>query len=116
MSLIIHELRSSLAGRSVAQNRCGRPRGRNTKAARRGVEIVAAAEEYGRPVATHDLLATGALLVIADDHGRQWCEAAEKIMNADGCQPVGLEYTIVAATCFFSQQGGAVRRRSGTRA
>jgi hypothetical protein len=29
---------------------------------------------------------------------------------------VGLEYAIVAVTCFFSQQGGAVRRRSGTRA
>jgi hypothetical protein len=28
----------------------------------------------------------------------------------------GLEYAIVAVTCFFSQQGGAVRRRSGTRA
>jgi hypothetical protein len=30
--------------------------------------------------------------------------------------PVGLEFTIVAVTCFFSQQGGAVRRRSGIRA
>jgi hypothetical protein len=29
---------------------------------------------------------------------------------------VGLEYTIMAVTCFFSQQGGAVRRRSGIRA
>ena len=29
---------------------------------------------------------------------------------------VGLEYTIVAVTCSFSQQGVAVRRRSGTRA
>jgi hypothetical protein len=28
---------------------------------------------------------------------------------------VGLEYTIVAVTCFFSQQPGAVTRRSGTR-
>ena len=31
-------------------------------------------------------------------------------------EPVGLEYTIMAVTCFFSQRGGAVRRRSGTRA
>jgi hypothetical protein len=30
--------------------------------------------------------------------------------------PVGLEYTIGTVTCFFSQQGGAVKRRSGTRA
>jgi hypothetical protein len=29
--------------------------------------------------------------------------------------PVGLEYTIVAVTCFFAQQSGAVKRRSGTR-
>jgi hypothetical protein len=29
---------------------------------------------------------------------------------------VGLEYTIGTVTCFFSQQGGAVKRRSGTRA
>jgi hypothetical protein len=29
--------------------------------------------------------------------------------------PVGLEYTIATVTCFFSQQGGAVMRRSGTR-
>jgi hypothetical protein len=31
-------------------------------------------------------------------------------------EPVGLEYTIMAVTCFFSPLGGAVRRRSGTRA
>jgi hypothetical protein len=30
--------------------------------------------------------------------------------------PVGPEYTIVVVTCSFSQQGGAVRRRSGIRA
>jgi hypothetical protein len=29
--------------------------------------------------------------------------------------PVGLEYAIVAVACFFSQQPGAVTRRSGTR-
>ncbi len=29
---------------------------------------------------------------------------------------VGLEYTIGTVTCFFSQQSGAVKRRSGTRA
>ena len=33
-----------------------------------------------------------------------------------GFYPVGFEYTIVAVTCSFSQQGVAVRRRSGTRA
>ena len=33
-----------------------------------------------------------------------------------GRDPVGLGYTIVAVTCFSSQQGGTVRRRSGTRA
>jgi hypothetical protein len=37
-------------------------------------------------------------------------------LAAAAADPVGLEYAIVALTCFFSQQGGAVRRRSGTRA
>jgi hypothetical protein len=67
------------------------------------------------------------------------CESAEDLSSADpvlgevdlrrpgaglgrgelakgAVRPVGLEYAIVAVTCFFSQQGGAVRRRSGTRA
>jgi glucose-6-phosphate-specific signal transduction histidine kinase len=30
-------------------------------------------------------------------------------------EPVGLEYTIVTVTCYFSQRRGVVRRRSGTR-
>jgi hypothetical protein len=29
--------------------------------------------------------------------------------------PVGLEYTVVTVTCYFSQRRGAVRRRSGIR-
>jgi transposase len=39
-----------------------------------------------------------------------------QILHTAGIDPVGLEYTIMAVTCFFSQQGGAVRRRSGIRA
>ena len=32
-----------------------------------------------------------------------------------GRDPVGLEYSIVAVTCFFSWQRGPVMQRSGTR-
>jgi hypothetical protein len=38
----------------------------------------------------------------------------EAILGAANA-PVGLEYSIVAVTCFFSEQREAVMRRSGTR-
>jgi hypothetical protein len=43
----------------------------------------------------------------------EWRAVAMHI--ARSVERVGLEYRIVAVTCFFSQQRGAVRRRSGTR-
>jgi hypothetical protein len=40
---------------------------------------------------------------------------AGRIRYEPGDRACGPEYTIVAVTCFFSPQGGAVRRRSGIR-
>ena len=43
-------------------------------------------------------------------------QTTDQHVRRPGLDPVGLEYAIVAVTCSFSQQGVAVRRRSGTRA
>ena len=58
-------------------------------------------------VLRHPAAPAGTLIAGHDVDWEQAMAAAE---------PVGLEYTIMAVTCFFSPLGGAVRRRSGTRA
>ena len=49
-------------------------------------------------------------------YGPVWQKACAAALTRAQQASCGLEYTIVAVTCSFSQQGVAVRRRSGTRA